>query len=208
MTSRRSRSRIPPRSTMKRAVTISPAKLELASAMAAEATRNGLPFKRRAIETCNRARLATDAVPRLSFQRRQLRASEMKRERCPRRYDPLSAYLARKSRRSQPTIIVRDMPLARCIPHKVFLLTSGIIRTPWPLGLARNEEECTRHPSRPPKHCLLRRNAEGNSAARAAGGTEAGGPAQGRRRDSRQQVHTICSSSQGQARSTDSESTV
>jgi hypothetical protein len=47
--------------TTRRAVTINRAELKLAPAVAAEATRSGLPFKSNAPRHC--ARLARDAVP-------------------------------------------------------------------------------------------------------------------------------------------------
>jgi hypothetical protein len=52
---------VPERTTMKRAVTINRAELKRAPAVAAEATRNGLPFNSNAPRHC--ARLARDAVP-------------------------------------------------------------------------------------------------------------------------------------------------
>jgi hypothetical protein len=52
---------VPERTTMKRAMAINRAELKLAPAVAAEATRNGLPFNSNALRHC--ARLARDAVP-------------------------------------------------------------------------------------------------------------------------------------------------
>ena len=60
-TEKKQHSDVPERTTMKRAVTINRAELKLAPAVAAEATRNGLPFNSNAPRHC--ARLARDAVP-------------------------------------------------------------------------------------------------------------------------------------------------
>jgi hypothetical protein len=60
-TEKKPHSDVPERTTMKRAVTIIRAELKLAPAVAAEATRNALPFNPNAPRPC--ARLARDAVP-------------------------------------------------------------------------------------------------------------------------------------------------
>jgi hypothetical protein len=61
LTETKPHSDVPERTTMKRAVTINRAELKLAPAVAAEATRNGLPFNSNAPRHCTR--LARDAVP-------------------------------------------------------------------------------------------------------------------------------------------------
>jgi hypothetical protein len=59
-TEKKPHSDVPERTTMKRVVTIIRAELKLAPAVAAEATRNALPFNSSAPRPC--ARLARDAV--------------------------------------------------------------------------------------------------------------------------------------------------
>jgi hypothetical protein len=60
-TEKKPHSDVPERTRMKRAVTIIRAELKLAPAVAAEATRNALPFNSNAPRPC--ARLTRDAVP-------------------------------------------------------------------------------------------------------------------------------------------------